>query len=211
MSSDAAATAANGVPAVPCPVAPGRLADDAKDEGDTAPGEHGACWPDDLPGFDECPHQFDEGAGEDGREDLRHRHGETERRLAEDVDGDDHPGEVEPWVPNAGEHHRITAAADAECSGGNSGHGPSMPGPKTPPAVTAGTSHSSSGESSPGSQQPPRNGAYGAVSWRRRRIGGSADDRFRNHSPPSEDRPRGGHRDGECEERADEGETSADT
>ena len=28
---------------------------------------------------------------------------------------------------------------------------------------------------------------------------------------PSEDRPRGGHRDGECEERADEAETSADT
>jgi hypothetical protein len=28
---------------------------------------------------------------------------------------------------------------------------------------------------------------------------------------PSEDRPQGGHRDGECEERANEGESSADT
>ena len=90
------------VPPVPRPVVTPGLPHDPQDQGNPATGEHGACRPDDLPALDEGPHQFDEGACEDGGEDLRHRHCETERRLAEHMDGDDHPGEVQAGIPNAG-------------------------------------------------------------------------------------------------------------
>ena len=58
------------VPAVQRPVFSALLTNDAKNQGDTAAGEHGACRPNDLLGLTKGERHLDDGAGEDGGEDL---------------------------------------------------------------------------------------------------------------------------------------------
>src|SRR5680860_932647 len=94
-------------------------ADHAEDEGDTAPGEHGARRPDDLTRLAKGPGHFDHGTGHDGGKDLWDRHPKPKSGLPEDVDGDDDTRQMKPGVTEVGKNHRIVGCP--ETNGASSG------------------------------------------------------------------------------------------
>ena len=106
MSKDRAATPANRYQPFHVQCSPRFLADDTKDQGDTAAGEHGACRQTNCLVLRKVSATDAEGAGEDGDEDGD-RDPEIEGDLAQHVDGDDDAGQMQARITQAGQHDRI--------------------------------------------------------------------------------------------------------
>ncbi len=107
------------LPAVGAPVVVEGRPHEAKDERDTAAGQHRARRPDERPALAERQRHLEDRAGQDRRQDLRHAHLEVQPELAEDVDGDDHRGDVQARIASVGQDQRIAGSAERERAAGH--------------------------------------------------------------------------------------------
>ena len=96
-------------PAVRAPPVPVLGTRHTQDERDAVAGEERARRPDErlLPPEDDG--DFERGARHDRDQDLRDRKTEVERDLPQDLEGDDHGGQVQARVAHAGQHDRDSA------------------------------------------------------------------------------------------------------
>ena len=115
--SDTAAVPAKIHQPLSAPPVPVLRARHAEDERDAVAGEERARRPDEhaLPPQDDG--DFEHRARPDRDQDLRDREPEVERDLTEDLQGDDHGGEVQAGVAHAGQHHRVARASDRDSAG----------------------------------------------------------------------------------------------
>ena len=86
----------------------------AEDEGDAVPGQQRARRPEDHVLAPERDPHLEHRAGQQRDQDLRDREPEVERDLPEDLQRDDHRGEVEPRVPQRGQQNRIGRAPNPD-------------------------------------------------------------------------------------------------
>ena len=107
VSSENAATPANTYQRVGVPRVVGRGADDAQDQGHAAAGEHRARRPDERLARAEREGDLDDRGRQDRRQDLGHADAEVQPDLAEDVDRDDHRGDVQPRVADVRQDQRV--------------------------------------------------------------------------------------------------------
>ncbi len=117
VDSENAATPANTYHAWVLQWSPGGVPGHAEDERDAAAGQHRARRPHERAAPAERDRHLDDGAGEDGGEDLRHADLEAQLDLAEHVDRDDDGGDVQARVAQLGQHHRVRAALELERRG----------------------------------------------------------------------------------------------
>ena len=101
------------VPASEAPVISGRRVH-AQDERDPAPGQHGAGGPDEGSVLAEGQGHLDHGAGQDRGQDLRDADAEAQPKLAEQVDAEDHSGDMQAWIADRRQDQRVGRATKGQ-------------------------------------------------------------------------------------------------
>src|SRR5437588_612693 len=87
-----------------------QCAGSSQDERGTVAGQQSACRPHDRRVLEEGDNEFDQGAGRETDENLRHREPEAEHRLAQHLKRHQHRGYVHSGVADAGEDDRVLPA-----------------------------------------------------------------------------------------------------